>query len=62
MSDNTQDVFVMSGIVKRFAIASARKALRMVEPSVLGSGVMLGFAAGDLEFDILTVDSIISWE
>jgi hypothetical protein len=38
--------------VKRFAIASAKKALRIVEPSVSGSGVMLGLAAGDFEFAI----------
>lgn len=45
-------VFVIKGIVKRFATASRTKALRIVEPSCLGSGVMLGFAAGDFAFDI----------
>lgn len=45
----------MSGMVKRFAIASVRKALRIVEPLTLGSGVMLGFAAGDLVLAMLTV-------
>lgn len=53
MRDSTQDVLVMSGMVKRFATASARKALRIVEPSVLGSGVILGFVAGDLEVGML---------
>ena len=36
--DNTNRVLVMSGMVKRFAIASRKKALRTVEPSWLGSG------------------------
>lgn len=56
MKDSTQDVFVISGMVKRFAIASARKALRIVEPLVLGSGVISGLAAGDLKADILALD------
>lgn len=59
--ESTQDVFVTSGMVKRFAIASARNALRIVEPETLGSGVMLGFAAGDLVFDILVVVPYGSW-
>lgn len=55
--ESTQDVFVTSGMVKRLATASARKALRIVEPSLLWSGVMLGFAAGDFEFAILVINS-----
>lgn len=51
--ESTQDVFVTSGMVKRLAIASARKALRIVEPSTSGSGVMFGFADGDLMFAIV---------
>lgn len=58
MRDSTHDVFVMRGIVNRFVIASARKALRIVEPSVFGTGVILGFAAGDLEFDILAMEQL----
>ena len=46
-------VLVMSGIVKRLAMASRTKALRMVEPSCLGSGMMAGLAAGDLDDDIV---------
>lgn len=60
IKDSTQDVFVMSGMVKRFAIASARKALRIVEPLTLGSGVILGFAAGDLVLAMLMTGSIRS--
>lgn len=51
--ESTQEVFVTRGMVKRFAVASSRKALRIVEPLVLGSGVMGGFVAGDLEFGIV---------
>jgi hypothetical protein len=51
--DRTQCVFVTRGMVKRFAQASATKALRMTEPFWDGSGVMFGFVAGDLEADIL---------
>lgn len=47
--DNTKRVFVMSGIVKRFAMASRRNVLRMVDPSSFGSGAMRGLLAGDLE-------------
>lgn len=45
-------VFVMRGIVKRLATASRRKALRMVEPFCLGSGMICGLLAGDFEDDI----------
>jgi hypothetical protein len=51
--DSTQCVFVTRGMVKRFAQASATKALRITEPSWDGSGAILGFVAGDLEADIL---------
>lgn len=54
--ESTQRVFVMRGIVKRFAMASATKALRIVEPFTWGSGMIFGFAAGDLvEDDIFGV-------
>jgi hypothetical protein len=47
----------MRGIVKRFAMASRTKALRMTEPVWAGSGVMFGFVAGDFDADgILLVD------
>lgn len=59
--ESTQDVFVMSGMVQRLAIASARKALRIVEPSTLGSGVMLGLAAGDLVLVILETGLVAFW-
>lgn len=57
--DSTQEVFVTRGMVKRFAVASSRKALRIVEPLVLGSGVMGGFVAGDLECAILIVGWVV---
>ena len=47
--ESTQEVWVTRGMVKRLAVASRRKALRIVEPLVLGEGVMGGFVAGDLE-------------
>jgi hypothetical protein len=49
--ERTKRVFVISGMVKRFARASRTKALRIVEPVYAGSGVMAGLAAGDLEAD-----------
>ena len=48
-------MLVMRGIVKRFAIASARKAFLMVEPFWDGSGWMEGLVAGDLE------DMLLFW-
>lgn len=39
-NDSTQDVLVTSGMVNRLAIASARNALRIIEPLTSGSGVM----------------------
>lgn len=53
--DSVQRVFVIRGIVKRFAKASRRKALRIVEPFADGSGMMVGFVAGDLVVGILAV-------
>lgn len=52
--ESTQEVFVIRGKLQRFAIASARNALRIVEPSTSKSGLMDGFAAGDLLGCILT--------
>jgi hypothetical protein len=49
--ESVKRVFVTKGMVKKFARASATKALRTVEPSCCGSGLMFGFAAGDLVFD-----------
>ena len=40
---------VIRGSVKRFRVASRRKAKRIGEPGCEGSGVIGGFAAGDLE-------------
>ena len=53
--ESTQDVFVTRGIVERFAIASARKAVRIVELLVLGSGLIPWFAVGDLVFDMMMI-------
>jgi len=39
----------MSGMVKRFAIASARNAFLITEPDWDGLGWMGGLVAGDLE-------------
>jgi hypothetical protein len=44
---------VIRGKVKRFRVASRRKAKRIVLPFFEGSGVIGGFVAGDLEEDIL---------
>lgn len=55
MKESTEDVFVMRGMLARFAVASARNALRIVEPSTEGSGEIGGFVAGDLLADILKV-------
>lgn len=41
-------VWVRRGIVKRFKVASSRKARRTMVPSWWGSGMMEGFVAGDL--------------
>ena len=43
------------GMLKRFAIASRTKALRIVEPLTVGSGIMYGFATGDLVFDDIVI-------
>lgn len=56
--DRIERVLVMSGMVKRLAMASRRKALRMVEPFWLGSGMMAGLAAGDLE---ARDDIVVGW-
>jgi len=53
-------VWVRRGSVKRFKVASRRRALRIVEPVVLGSGVMVGFEAGDL-VGIVVVSIVIRW-
>jgi hypothetical protein len=55
-NERTQRVFVMSGMVNKLAMASATKALRIVEPSCLGSGMIFGLAAGDLD---LGLDGIV---
>lgn len=51
--ERTQRVLVMSGMVKRFASASRRNALRITEPDAEGEGIMGGLAAGDFMVDIL---------
>ena len=46
-------VWVIKGMVKRFAVASRRKALRIVEPVWEGSGVIFGLEAGDWKVDMV---------
>ena len=53
--ERTKRVLVIRGMVKRFARASRRKALRIVEPVADGEGDIGGLAAGDFELDILRV-------
>lgn len=55
-SESVNRVFVIKGIVKRFAMASMRNALRIVEPFRVGSGAMLGLAAGVFAEGILVND------
>jgi hypothetical protein len=50
-NESTKRVLVIRGMVKRFAMASMTKALRMMEPVWAGSGVIFGLVAGDLDED-----------